>query len=81
MDRPRQLLGEQRVDTPLASNTIFAGKNRGNHFDVEVAFSLGTRTGMAGMPVGLVADLKPRRLQTGGEFFSDTLGNAHAGKS
>ena len=51
MDRPRQLVGEQRIDPALARDAALPGEGGGDDLDVKVAFPLGTGTGMAGMPV------------------------------
>jgi len=81
MDRPPQLLGKQRVDLSLACYAAFAGESGGDDLDVKVAFPLWMGAGMAGMAVRLVADLESQRLQSRGEFVSDALGDAHAGKA
>ena len=74
MDRSGQLVGEQRIDPALARDAALAGEGGGDDLDVKVGFPLRTGTGMAGMPVRLVADVEPHRLQCRGRACPGCVG-------
>jgi hypothetical protein len=77
MDRPGKLLGQRRIDGPLALDSAPAGKGAGHDLDSEMALATRPRAGMAGMTMGIVENFQPGRLEGAFEFGADAVGDGH----
>src|SRR6185437_2449546 len=80
MDGSGQLFREQRINAALACHAALAGERGGDHLDAKMTFAFRAGTGVAGVPVRLILDAQPGRLEPGGEFLANTIDHPHAAK-
>lgn len=61
-----QLIRQQRIDLPLTGNTVLPRESLRYYFDIEVRFAtpIFMSTGMSGVPVGVIHNGEPVRLET-----------------
>jgi hypothetical protein len=76
VDVAPELFGEEAVNQALAGDATLSGEGGGDDGDVEMAFALGSRAGMAGMTVRFVDDIETRRTQPFAKFGANHVGDA-----
>jgi hypothetical protein len=72
-----EFLGERLVDEALPCQAALATKGGGNDGHRKVRFTFGPRSGMPGVAVRLINDLKPDWGKTVGQLATDRIGDRH----